>query len=63
MNLFSANGIMSGLAIFGMKFSSLLQFEENKSEKEIRHNLKLFFLDRVSKSCKNLYTISQKNEI
>ena len=35
--------LMSGLAIFGMKFSSLLQFEENKSEKEIRHNLKTLY--------------------
>jgi len=31
---------MSGLAIFGLKFPSLLQFEENKAEPFIRRNLK-----------------------
>lgn len=32
--------IMSGLAIFGLKFPSLLQFEENKCDKVISRNLK-----------------------
>jgi hypothetical protein len=31
---------MSGLAIFGLKFPSLLQFEERKGDKVIRRNLK-----------------------
>ena len=31
---------MSGLAIFGLKFPSLLQFEENKEDKVIKKNLK-----------------------
>lgn len=32
--------IMSGLAIFGLKFPSLLKFEEQKNDKVIRDNLK-----------------------
>jgi len=32
--------IMSGLAIFGLKFPSLLQFEKNKAEPFIRRNLR-----------------------
>ena len=32
--------IMSGLAIFGLKFPSLLQFEEHKEDAIIRRNLK-----------------------
>ena len=40
--------LMSGLAIFKMKFPSLLQFEENKEEKPIKENLKnLFGLEKV----------------
>lgn len=32
--------VMSGLAVFGLKFQSLLKFEENKNDKVIRGNLK-----------------------
>lgn len=32
--------LMSGFAIFGMKFSSLLQFDKEKNEETVRHNLK-----------------------
>lgn len=40
--------LMSGLAIFGMKFASLLQFDLNRSEACIRHNLKtLYEVDKV----------------
>lgn len=40
--------IMSGLAIFGLKFPSLLQFEERKNDKIIRGNLKNLY--RVNKA-------------
>jgi hypothetical protein len=39
--------LMSGLAIFGLKFPSLLQFDHAKEEQRIKHNLK------------NLYQIAQ----
>jgi hypothetical protein len=40
-----ADCIMSGLAIFSLKYPSLLQFEEDKTaEKTLRHNLKSLFL-------------------
>lgn len=35
--------LMSGLAIFGMKYASLLQFEESQAEPQIRHNLKTLY--------------------
>jgi hypothetical protein len=39
---------MSGLAIFKLKFPSLLQFEESKNENPIKQNLKnLFNLESV----------------
>jgi hypothetical protein len=34
-----ADCLMSGLAIFGLKFPSLLQFDQSKEEKRIKHNL------------------------
>ena len=40
--------VMSGLAIFGLKFPSLLQFEERKNEKIIKGNLKNLY--RVNKA-------------
>jgi hypothetical protein len=40
--------IMSGLAIFGLKFPSLLKFEESKSDKVIQRNLKNLY--RVNKA-------------
>lgn len=40
--------IMSGLAIFGLKFPSLLQFEEEKRKKVIGHNLKnLYHVNKI----------------
>jgi hypothetical protein len=57
--------IMSGLAIFGLKFPSLLQFEESKAEPVIRRNLKnLYQVNRVpSDTClrERLDTLSPKN--
>ncbi len=35
--------LMSGLAIFGLKFSSLLQFDHEQEEKTSRHNLKTLY--------------------
>jgi hypothetical protein len=43
-----AECLMSALAIFKLKFPSLLQFEEQREEKIIKRNLKnLFQLERV----------------
>ena len=40
--------LMSGLALFSLKYRSLLQFEEGKLDETVRHNLKtLFFIDNV----------------
>ncbi len=35
--------LMSGMAIFGMKYPSLLQFEQSQSEDRVRHNLKSLY--------------------
>jgi hypothetical protein len=35
--------LMSGLAVFGLKFPSLLQFDESQEEEVIRHNLKTLY--------------------
>lgn len=35
--------LMSGLAMFSLKFPSLLKFDEGKSEDEIKHNLRTLF--------------------
>ena len=35
--------VMSGLAVFGLKFPSLLKFEENKNDKVIRGNLRSLY--------------------
>lgn len=35
--------LMSGLAVFSLKFPSLLQFDENKNEEIIRHNLESMY--------------------
>jgi len=32
--------LMSALAMFGLKYSSLLRFDEQKNEPAVRHNLK-----------------------
>jgi hypothetical protein len=38
-----ADALMSALAIFGLKYPSLLEFEEHKNETAIRHNLKTLY--------------------
>ena len=57
--------IMSGLAIFGLKFSSLLKFEESKEEPVIRRNLRnLYQVRKVpSDTClrERLDELSPKN--
>lgn len=35
--------LMSGLAIFSLKFPSLLQFDKAKEEETIKHNLKSLY--------------------
>lgn len=35
--------LMSGLSIFGMKSPSLLQFDENQAEPQVRHNLRTLY--------------------
>lgn len=40
--------LMSGLAIFGLKYPSLLQFDQNKAEEPLAHNLnKLYLVNQV----------------
>jgi hypothetical protein len=38
-----ADCLMSGLAIFGLKFPSLLKFDEQRKETPIKHNLKTLY--------------------
>lgn len=43
-----ADCLMSALALFGLKFSSLLQFDESLDDEVIKHNLKtLYHVDRA----------------
>lgn len=43
-----ADALMSGLAVFGLKYPSLLKFDEARHEEVIRHNLKtLYGVDRA----------------
>ena len=35
--------LMSGLAVFGLKYPSLLQFEKHKNEEIVKHNLKTLY--------------------
>ena len=35
--------LMSGLAVFGLKFPSLLQFDESQESDAIKHNLKTLY--------------------
>ena len=37
------DSLMSALAIFGLKYESLLQFDKNKNEKILRHNLEKLY--------------------
>jgi hypothetical protein len=38
-----SNVLMSGLAVFGLKYPSLLQFDKNKDKLRIRHNLRTLY--------------------
>ena len=42
-NISIADCLMSGLAIFGLKFPSLLQFDNSREEATIKHNLKTLY--------------------
>ena len=53
---------MSGVAVFGLKFPSLLEFDEGKKELELKHNLrKLYHLKQapsdtcMSERCNDLH--------
>lgn len=37
------DALMSGLAVFGLKYPSLLQFEGDKSEPTLQHNLSTLY--------------------
>jgi len=37
------NCLMSGLALFGLKYASLLQFAQSSADEKIRHNLKSLY--------------------
>jgi hypothetical protein len=37
------DALMSGLAVFGLKYPSLLKFDEDQDEPIIRHNLKTLY--------------------
>lgn len=51
------DSLMSGLAIFGLKYESLLQFDKNKNEKIIRENLKNLYKVKKAPSDSQLRTI------
>ena len=38
-----SNVLMSAVAVFGLKYSSLLQFDQNKDKLRIRHNLRTLY--------------------
>ena len=38
-----ADALMSGLAVFGLKYPSLLNFDEDQDDPIIRHNLKTLY--------------------
>jgi hypothetical protein len=42
-NIPLADCLMAGLAVFGLKYPSLLQFDIHKQEKEVKHNLKSLY--------------------
>lgn len=52
-----ADALMSGLAVFGLKFPSLLQFDQQKEEKQIQNNLKQLY------EIKNIPCDTQMREI
>lgn len=39
----TTDALMSGLAMFGLKFPSLLQFDKSKEEKQLQYNLKTLY--------------------
>ena len=42
-NIPLADHLMSGLAVFGLKFPSLLQFDKGRDDEIIRHNLQTLY--------------------
>lgn len=52
---------MSGLAVFGLKFPSLLKFDESKNEKKTQHNLQTLY--RVSQTPSDTYMRERCDEV
>src|ERR671915_582913 len=54
------DALMSGLAVFGLKYPSLLKFDEERQEGSVRHNLsRLYGVERapcVIRSCGRFWT-------
>src|ERR687896_2070623 len=54
------DALMSGLAVFGLKYPSLLKFDEERQEASVRHNLSSFYTGwsapRVIRSCGRFWT-------
>jgi hypothetical protein len=53
--------LMSGLAMFSLKFPSLLKFDEHKDENEIKHNLRTLF--HVMKTPSDTYMRERIDEV
>lgn len=52
---------MSGLAVFGLKYPSLLQYEEGRSSKAIRHNLGTLY--HVTQTPSDTYMRARLDEV
>lgn len=53
--------LMSGLAVFGLKFSSLLKFDEHRDEERIKHNLRSLY--RVKQTPSDTYMRERCDEV
>jgi len=53
--------LMSGLAMFSLKFPSLLKFDEGKDEKKIKHNLRTLF--HVQQTPSDTYMRERNDEV
>jgi hypothetical protein len=52
---------MSGLAVFGLKFPSLLKFDESKNETRVKHNLRTLY--HVQQSPSDTYMRERCDEV
>jgi hypothetical protein len=53
--------LMSGLAMFSLKFPSLLKFDEGKDENKIKHNLKTLF--QIQRTPSDTYMRERNDEV